>query len=70
MLPRAATAAATSLDAVDFDQAGAGGVIFAAHDRCPVPLNEGGQNSWLAIVARRKPRSLESLPAANLSSYR
>src|ERR1700747_1282371 len=35
-LLRAATAAATSLEAVDFDQADDGGVIFAAHDRCPV----------------------------------
>jgi hypothetical protein len=42
------------LDAVDFDQADAGGVIFGAHDRCPVFLNESSQNSWLAIVARRK----------------
>ena len=33
------TAAGISLDAVDFDQADAGGIIFAARNRCPVPLN-------------------------------
>jgi hypothetical protein len=55
---RLTTAEATSLDAVNFDQADAGGVIFAAHNRCPVPLNEGGQNGWLVIVARRKPGRL------------
>src|SRR6266480_5983927 len=49
-----ATAAATSLDAVDFDQADAGGVIFATHDRCPVSLNECGQNGRFTIIAGRK----------------
>src|SRR5207248_10345899 len=49
-LLRAAPAAATSLDAVDFDQTDAGGIIFAARNRCPVPLNKCGQNGWLPVV--------------------
>jgi hypothetical protein len=32
-------AAAKSLDAVNFDQANASRIIFAARNRCPVPLN-------------------------------
>ena len=51
-------AAATSLNAVDFDQADASGVVFAVHDRGPVALDQCGENGGLTIVAGGKARRL------------
>jgi hypothetical protein len=50
-----ATAAATSLNPVNFDQADASGVVFAVHDRGPVALDQRGENGGLTIVAGARP---------------
>jgi hypothetical protein len=57
------------LDAVDFYQAGAGGVIFAAPSRSSFP--EWEWSKWLIRDRRQaQPQALELLPGANLFNYR
>src|SRR5438034_7061249 len=55
---RERAAAATLLDAVDFDQADAGDVVFATHDGGPVALDQRGEDGGLTIVARSETRRL------------
>ena len=43
---------------VNLDQADAGGVVFAMHDRGPVALDQRGENGGLTIVAGSKARRL------------
>jgi hypothetical protein len=46
------------LNAVNLDQADAGGVVFATHDRGPVALDQRGENGGLTIVGGGKTRRL------------